>query len=130
MSRNHDPFRCPQCRSTRTRSMQLVAMAGTRHGNARASRATIGARGWWNVSGTRARWISQTTLARRYAPTETISSGGLVALLLLGACIHGATGAFLAVVLGLFLQLMLSRDPPDGFVCLRCGLEFKPTESP
>lgn len=127
MSRHHDPFQCPYCRSTRTRSMQMVAMAGTRHGNVRANRATIGARGWWSLSGTRARWTSQTALAKRYAPAVGMSSGGLVALLLIGAAIHGASGAIAAVCLGITIQALSLRDPPDGFVCLRCGCEFNPT---
>jgi hypothetical protein len=107
--------------------MQLVAMSGTRHGNARVSRATIGAHGWWSLSGNRARWSSQSALARRYAPAATISSGGLVVLILIGAAIHGTIGAMVSLLLGLIAQIVLSRDPPDGFVCLRCGCEFRPT---
>lgn len=126
MSNRHDPFRCPYCSSTRTRSTQMIAMAGTRHGTARASRATIGARGWWSVSGKRVRWTSQTALARRYAPAVGMSSGGFVALILIGAAIHGTVGAMVSLLLGLIAQIVLSRDPPDGFVCLRCGCEFRP----
>lgn len=127
MSHHHDPFRCPYCSSTRTRSIQMVAMAGTHHGTARVSRATIGARGWWSISGNRARWTSQTALARRYAPAAGTTSGGFFALILTGAAIHGTTGAMVSLLLGLIAQIALSRNPPDGFVCLRCGCEFNPT---
>lgn len=108
--------------------MQMVAMAGTRHGAARTSRATIGARGWWSISGNRARWTSQTALARRYAPAENVGSAGLFAMLLIGAAIHGAIGAVVAFGLWVAVQVMSLRDPPDGFVCLRCGCEFSPTD--
>lgn len=126
MPRNHDPFRCPHCQSTRTRSMRMIAMAGTRSGSARTSRATLGARGWWSLSGSNFRWTSQTALARRYAPSSPIGGGCLLALLVIGAAMNGMTGAAVALLLGLALEIWLTRETPDGFVCLRCGCEFQP----
>ena len=130
MARTHDPYRCPQCQSSRTHSMHMVAMAGTRTGNGRATRASIGARGWWSLSGTSVRWTSQTMLAQRYAPATAISSGGLVALMVIGAAVHGVLGALVAFLFGVATQVFLSREPPSGFVCLRCGCEFKPVDAP
>lgn len=124
MPRHHDPFRCPHCQSTRTRSMRMVAMAGTRTGSARASRASIGARGWWSLSGSDVRWTSQTALARRYAPSSPIGNRTLLALIVIGAMTHGISGAAVGLLLGVALSVWLTRDPPDGFVCLRCGCEF------
>lgn len=110
--------------------MHMVAMAGTRTSNGRATRAGIGARGWWSLSETRARWTSQTMLAQRYASTKTIGSGGLVALMIIGAAAHGVPGALVALLLGVVAQALLFRDPPSGFVCLRCGCEFNPIDTP
>lgn len=130
MSRNHDPFRCPHCQSTRTRAMRMVTMAGTRIGRADASRATIGARGWWSLSGSESRWTSQTALAKRYAPPSPVSGDALIAMMLVGAGINGMTGALLALVVGLTLAIWLIPNPPDGFVCMRCGCEFRPRVNP
>jgi hypothetical protein len=108
--------------------MRIIAMTGTRTGNARASRATIGARGWWSFSGGNFRWTSQTALARRYAPSSPIGGTCLLALLVIGAAIHGMTGAAVALLLALALDSWLTSEPPDGFVCLRCGCEFQPAK--
>ena len=129
MSNVHDPFRCPHCRSARTRSMRMIAMSGGRVGRGRSSRVTIGARGWWSLSGSSSHWASQTELAKRYTPSSVIGPRGIIALLLIGALLNGVTGAVLALLLGGILTL-LARNPPDGFVCLRCGCEFQPGIGP
>lgn len=105
--------------------MRMVAMTGTRFGNARGRRATIGARGWWSVSGTVAQWTSQTALAKRYAPASPIGNRLLLALIVVGAATNGMAGAFVGLLLGVVLAAWLTRDPPEGFVCLRCGCEFR-----
>lgn len=126
MANNHDPFRCPHCRSTRTRSVRIVAMTGSRIGSSNSSRGTIGARGWWGLSGSGSESRSQTALARYYTATSIIGPGGIIALLLVGVLFNGVTGAILALLAYLSLGALLARKPPDGFVCLRCGCEFQP----
>ena len=106
--------------------MRMVAMTGTRISTGNANRTAIGARGWWSFSHIRARHTSQSLLARRYSPTGSLDAGGLIVLMGIGALIDGGAGAIAALLLGAFVQAVASGETPDGFVCLRCGCEFKP----
>ena len=38
----------------------------------------------------------------------------------------GVMGAILALLIGFGIFALFTRNPPDGFVCLRCGCEFQP----
>lgn len=106
--------------------MHMVAMAGTRHGSSSWGRATIGARGWWSLSRTNARWTSQSLLAKRYSPAEPMEAGTFVVLLLAGAWLFGQPGAVLAAGIGLACLFFWNPPQPSGLVCLRCGCEFQP----
>lgn len=124
MTVSHDPYRCPACNSTRTRSMRIVVATGTRIGRSVGRRVTVGARGWWSVAASDWNWTSRTALAARYSPASPIGLGGILVLTLLGTLISGMTGAALGLVLGIVLRDWLTPEVPDGFVCLRCGCEF------
>lgn len=117
MSNVHDPFRCPHCRSARTRSMRMIAMSGGRVGRGRSSRVTIGARGWWSLSGSSSHWASQTELAKRYTPSSIIGPRGIIALLLIGALLNGVTGAVLALLLGGILTLLARNRRMVSYAC-------------
>jgi hypothetical protein len=104
----------------------MIAMTGSRVGRSRSIWASTGARGWWSLSGSGSHWLSQTALAKHYAPTSIIEPGGIIVLLLAGVLFNGLTGAVLALLAYLGIGALFNRPPPDGFVCLRCGCEFRP----
>ena len=79
--------------------MHMAVMTGTRITSTRHNRTAIGKRGWWMMSSTRSRGISQSLLARRYSPSESIGVGGLLALMAVGAFIGGSAGAITALIM-------------------------------
>lgn len=126
MPRTHDPFACPNCRSTRTRSLQMIALTGTRTMRGRKSSATIGARGWWSLSRTDLHATSQTLLAGRIAPHQPTSVGPLVFAIAVAYAFFGPW-AIAAILIAWFAFAMRdTRESPEGFLCLRCGHQFDP----
>lgn len=126
MPRAHDQFACPVCLSARTRSMDMIAMTGTRYTRGSKSRATIGARGWWSLSDCDYRGISQSMLAKRIAPQHTTSLGGILVASAVIYAIFGSVGIAAILSACLLYSVWPGRGNQESFLCLRCGHKFDP----